>query len=151
MEMLTRCSPETLFRRFHGPARAAELTRAQLQSERAIVYSAWTGRRCVGLGVLALDDAGTGHLGILVEDEWQRRSVGRGLTGAVVAHARSDGIDRLHADVLVEATFIVPMLRRLGAVSVSTSMGTHSVDISLTPGMPPDQMRRREETTCLRP
>lgn len=131
--MVSRCSPETLFHRFHGPARGTELTLAHLHQPGMAVYLAWTGPRCVAAGVLGFDDAGVGHLGVLVEDAWQRRGVGARLTRALVTHARDGGVARLHADVLVADSFLLPLLRRLGALTVSTSTGAHSVDVSLAP------------------
>lgn len=132
MTMVSRCSGDTLFHRFHGPALGAELTRDQLVRPGMIVYLAWTRQRCVAVAVLGFDDRGVGHLGVLVEDAWQRHGVGSRLTRALVAQAREDGVRILHADVLVEDSFLLPLLRRMGPVSLSTAMGTHSVDISLS-------------------
>ena len=40
------------------------------------------------------------HIGVLVEDAWQRCGVGAALVCAAVAHARRLGLTHLHADVL---------------------------------------------------
>lgn len=132
MAMISRCSRETLVHRFHGPARGAELTRDQLMRPGMVGYLAWAGMRCVALGVLGFD----GHLGVLVEDAWQRRGVGSCLTRTLVAHARDHGVRILHADVLVEDSFLLRLLRKVGPLWASTSHGTHSVDISLSSAPP---------------
>ena len=64
-------------------------------------------------------DEGVAELGILVEDEWQRRGVGGDLLGEIVAYAARTGLRALQAQVLAEQPWIVGLLRRHGTCRVA--------------------------------
>ncbi len=141
LRLLDRCSRETLFHRFHGHSDGRAYVRGLLHApngeETTVV--ARCGSECVGLATLATDETGLAHLGVLVEDAWQRRGLGRRFVTALAGHAIASGRAALHADVLADDLFIVRALRRLGPISVSFDMGSCSVDVDLGRG------RRREE------
>ena len=64
-------------------------------------------------------DEGVAELGILVEDDWQRRGVGGDLLGEIVAYAARTGLRALQAQVLAEQPWIVGLLRRHGTCRVA--------------------------------
>jgi N-acetylglutamate synthase-like GNAT family acetyltransferase len=132
LAMLDRCSPATLFHRFHGPSDGVVYTRALLARQSVDeTLVAWHERACVGLATLSRDSEGTSHLGVLVEDAWQRQGVGRQLVSTLLAQARAKGVRQVHADVLGEDRFIVEALRPAGSMTVAIASGTYSVDIDL--------------------
>jgi GNAT superfamily N-acetyltransferase len=132
LAMLGRCSPASPFHRFHGPSDGVVYTRALLARQAVDeTLVAWHDDACVGLATLSRDDEGASHLGVLVEDAWQRQGVGRQLISTLLGQARAKGVRKVHADVLGEDRFIVEALRRVGSASVAIASGTYSVDIDL--------------------
>lgn len=125
--MVRRCSSKTLFHRFHGYADAAGHLRRQWDGSAEAIFLAWQGQTCVGIGELASD----AHLGVLVEDCWQRRGVGTRLLRAVADEARVRTVAVLHADVLVEDGFLIGALRCIGPLTVSYRAEVCSVDINI--------------------
>ena len=146
--MLARCTGQTRYRRFHGPVTAFPeryLTEALSGSPLHFALVACLdedaeGDRTVADGtvvdgtevdgtvadgtVVALAscravDEGVAELGILVEDEWQRRGVGGELLGEIVAYAARTGLRALQAQVLAEQPWIVGLLRRHGTCRVA--------------------------------
>src|SRR5262249_19633849 len=84
LDMVGRCSAVSLFHRFHGPSDGLLYTRALLAGQSIDeTLVAWHGDACVGLATLSRDRDGASHLGVLVEDAWQRRGVGRRLVSAL--------------------------------------------------------------------
>lgn len=132
LAMVARCSPTTLSHRFHGPSDGVAHTRAVLQGRPGDeTLAAWNDSVCVGLATLADDEQGTAHLGVLVEDAWQRRRVGSTLVAALVAGAAARGISTVRADVLGEDRFMLRVLRRIGPSTVSFGLGTFTAHIDL--------------------
>jgi len=132
LAMVTRCSPMSLFHRFHGFTDGLAYTRAVLDPQPGSeTLVAWNGADCVGLATLGRDDVGAAHLGVLVEDAWQRRGVGSRLITALLDGARARGVSTAHADILADDRFIIRALRRLGPLMVRFGPGTLSVDITL--------------------
>jgi N-acetylglutamate synthase-like GNAT family acetyltransferase len=135
LAMLARCSRRTLFHRFHGPTDGVVYTRRlfeDLPQQETLV--AWNGSVCVGVATLACDAEGVGHLGVLVEDAWQRRRVGARLTARLVDGAAARGVSTLRADVLAQDRFILSLLRRIGPTTVSFDLGSFSVLVDLSRG-----------------
>jgi GNAT superfamily N-acetyltransferase len=85
----------------------------------------------VGLGSAADVAPGTREIGLLVEDAWQHRGVGRQLLTALVNACTAAGTDRLRAEVLDEDAGLVNVLRRLGPTATRPSHGVLSVTVSL--------------------
>lgn len=131
--MLARCTGQTRYRRFHGPVTAFPeryLTEALSGSPlhfalvACLDEDAERGGTVVDGTVVALAscravDEGAAELGILVEDEWQRRGVGGDLLGEIVAYAARTGLRALQAQVLAEQPWIVGLLRRHGTCRVA--------------------------------
>jgi GNAT superfamily N-acetyltransferase len=132
-EMVRRCSPDSLYHRFHGvvgtPGRAAALLAGPAQE----VYVARESGTCVGVASVADDDQACPHIGILVEDAWQRRGVGTALIAAAACGARRRGVTALVADVLYEDRFILEMLRRIGPVTTAASNPGYTARVALAP------------------
>ncbi len=132
LAMLARCSRESLYHRFHGYTDGVAYTRALLQGRPYDqILLAWHLDDCIGVATISRDEHGSGHLGVLIEDRWQRRGVGTRLIRALVDIARSSGLTRLHADVLGEDEFILRTLRPIGRLTVAIALGTFSVDVDL--------------------
>ena len=131
--MLARCTGQTRYRRFHGPVTAFPeryLTEALSGSPlhfalvACLDEDAERGGTVVDGTVVALAscravDEGVAELGILVEDEWQRRGVGGDLLGEIVAYAARTGLRALQAQVLAEQPWIVGLLRRHGTCTTA--------------------------------
>ena len=140
--MLARCTGQTRYRRFHGPVTAFPeryLTEALSGSplhfalvacldedaevdgtvvDGTVVDGIVVEGTVVALASCRAVDEGVAELGILVEDEWQRRGVGGDLLGEIVAYAARTGLRALQAQVLAEQPWIVGLLRRHGTCRV---------------------------------
>jgi acetyltransferase len=117
-------SPRSRRRRFLNGI--AELTPELLallldvdQRERAALVALGTEEgadRIVGEARYApsMDDPGAADVALVVADDWQRRGLGTLLLGTLLGHAESQGVSRLHGDVLHENTDTLRLLRRFG-------------------------------------
>jgi GNAT superfamily N-acetyltransferase len=129
--LLARCSATALYRRFHGVTNGvfyAQQIVAAAESRDS--YVAWIGKECVGLGNLHVRDD-TADIGVLVEDDWQRRGVGTALLLALVRRVRERGSHFLRADVLEENHFVPPLLARLGPAKTSVAAGSYTTLVDL--------------------
>jgi N-acetylglutamate synthase-like GNAT family acetyltransferase len=143
LEMLGRCSRASLFHRFHGFTDGADYFGALLR-DRPIdhTFLAWYGSRCVGVASLGVGATGVSHLGVLIEDAWQHRSIGTWLVASLLASARAKDMTTVHADVLGDDLFILEALRRIGPLTVAIEFGGYSVDIDIgRPGSQPSGNR----------
>ena len=132
--LLARCSPTALYRRFHGVTNglfyAQQIVAA---AEGRDSYVAWIGEECVGLGNLHVRDD-TADIGVLVEDDWQRRGVGTALLIALMRRIGECGSHFLRADVLEENRFVLPLLARLGPAKTSVAAGSYTTVVDLVAG-----------------
>jgi GNAT superfamily N-acetyltransferase len=127
--MLARCTGQTRYRRFHGPVKVFPeryLTEALSGSPLhfALVACLAEDGTVVDGTVVALAscravDEGVAELGILVEDDWQRRGVGSDLLREIVAYAARTGLRALQAQVLADQPWIVGLLRRHGTCTMA--------------------------------
>jgi GNAT superfamily N-acetyltransferase len=134
LAMLARCSRQSLYHRFHGYTDGVAYTRTLLARRDDETLLVWSGSVCLGMGSVSWDDRGQAHLGVLVEDRWQRRGVGTRLIRALIERVSLRGVTRLHADILGEDQFLLRSLRRIGPVKVAIELGTFSVDVELRNG-----------------
>jgi GNAT superfamily N-acetyltransferase len=137
--MFLRCSPSTVYRRFHGPVKAfpasylAEALSGVPEHYALVACAAPAGERVVAMASCRLDPAsGEGELGILVEDEWQRRGLGRSLLGQLVSWAGGRGVRVLNAQVLTEHDWIIGLLAPYGDCSSVFRPGVREVRVDLT-------------------
>ena len=145
--MFQRCTPETRYRRFHGPVRAIpERYLADALSGSPFHYAlvagpepgpgavpapgpaAVSGPDTRAGGIVALAscrtvDEGAAELGLLIEDAWQRHGLGTRLLRDLVAHARGAGLRVVEAQVLAEQAWIASLLRPYGTCRVRSAWG----------------------------
>jgi GNAT superfamily N-acetyltransferase len=123
--MLARCSPRTRYERFHGVVESipAEYLRRCVAGDRqeARVAELVTGE-LAGLASTGPvpGEPGVRELGVLVEDRWQRKGIGRLLAADLFAHAASTGVRlvrlelcRLRPDLLDYVVTHLPVASRL--------------------------------------
>lgn len=139
--MLARCTGETRYRRFHGPVKVFPeryLTEALSGSPLHFALVACLDEdgadedgAVVALASCRAVDEGVAEVGILVEDEWQRRGVGSDLLREIVAYAARTGLRALQAQVLAEQPWIVGLLRRHGTCTIAGAGQALYVTLSL--------------------
>jgi GNAT superfamily N-acetyltransferase len=146
--MFQRCTPQTIYRRFHGQVKAfpaAYLAEALAGVPAHFAIVACDGPRVVALASCRLADtaatdtagatgdvvapggSGAAELGILIEDRWQRRGLGRELLARLVAHADSAGLPELHAQMLTEQDWIIGLLSPYGECASAFGPGVREV------------------------
>ena len=95
--MVARCSPRTRYERFHGVVEEIppEYLRRCLHGDgqEAVVAETVTGELAglASTGPVPGEPAGC-ELGVLVEDRWQRKQIGRLLTSELLDRARARGL-----------------------------------------------------------
>jgi GNAT superfamily N-acetyltransferase len=143
--MLARCTGQTRYRRFHGPVSVFPeryLTEAlsgsplhfalvACRDDDVVVDGTAAGGTVVALASCRAVDEGVAELGILVEDEWQRRGVGSDLLREIVAYAARTGLRALQAQVLADQPWIVGLLRRHGSCTIAGAGQALHVTLSL--------------------
>ena len=148
--MLARCTGQTRYRRFHGPVKVfperylaealpgspLHLALVAYLADDAAVDGPVVDGPVVDGTVVALAscravDEGVAELGILVEDEWQRRGVGSHLLREIVAYAAGTGLRALQAQVLADQPWIVGLLRHHGTCTVAGAGQALHVTLSL--------------------
>lgn len=103
-----------------------------------------TDGRIVGEAGYALRPDGDGDLAVTVATDW-RGWLGSYLLQRLVDHAARAGVPNLQADVLLENTPMLRMLRHRGSVALQHEDGTEHVTISTTgyvPSWPPGDDRK---------
>ena len=135
-------SPDSFYGRFHGGQMAPSLL--------ARFASIGGGTVCLvaappaGPGRLAAEaryvrvGSGTAELALTVRDGYQGAGMGRLLLGALVEHARADGVERLRAVVLLSNTAMLRLLQRYGWVLAAPveEFSVACLEISVAGGMP---------------
>jgi GNAT superfamily N-acetyltransferase len=113
---VARCSPDALYRRYHGPAGP------WLRDELARVVASAGGRRSWvaeaageirGTATLAPGRDGTVEVAFLVEDGWSRRGVATSLFEALRCEAGRTGAPQITAMVQADNTAAVRFLRHV--------------------------------------
>lgn len=134
LAMLGRCSPGSLYGRFHGVTNGTFYGRQVLAAAGSRdSYVAWRGQDCVGLGNLHLSND-TADIGVLVEDQWQRRGVGTALLIALVRRVRERGARFLRADVLDDNRFALHFLSLFGSAKTTLAAGSYTTLVDLEVG-----------------
>jgi GNAT superfamily N-acetyltransferase len=150
--MFQRCTPQTVYRRFHGQVRAFPATYlaevlAAVPSHFALV--ACSGTQVVALASCRLEEGDAGEaargagvagaaweaaeLGILIEDGWQRRGLGRELLDRLVAYADSMGVPVLNAQMLTEQDWLITLLTPYGECTSAFRFGVREVRLRRNP------------------
>ena len=99
-DLVAGLSPESGRRRFFVGVGAPSARMVAALLRRDTTHGAWVcvdGDQVVGHAMWGVDE-GAAELGVVVADSWQRRGIGRSLTAAAAAEARSRGLAdvRLH-------------------------------------------------------
>ena len=134
-DLLERCSPETLYRRFHGathePMRR-EIERVAAPDARDR-HRSWVAVGCDGAvrgtGTLAWRDDHPPEIALLVEDAWFRRGIGRDLVDQLADDARRSGAEVIVAWVQGDNLRAVKFLR---AVAPDARIAFDSGELAIT-------------------
>jgi GNAT superfamily N-acetyltransferase len=135
--VLARCTAETRYRRFLGPVSSIPepyLTEAVegANGHFALVAEAEPG--LVALASCSTVGDGAADLGILVEDNFQRRGLGTALLAKLIEQADRSGLQALTATVLGEQAWLLRALRAYGPLDVSISSGVFDVTLRRSMG-----------------
>ena len=134
-QMFARCSAQTRYRRFHGhvnalPCRYLDEALAGGPVHFALVACTGSGR-VVALASCRTGGPGVAELGILVEDDYQRRGIGAVLLREIAGHASRAGLTTLKAQVLGEQSWIVRLLGAYGSCESASARGVLEVTVRL--------------------
>jgi N-acetylglutamate synthase-like GNAT family acetyltransferase len=142
-ELLDRCSPETLYRRFHGTTRdpmrrEIERVAAPDTPDR---HRSWVAVGCDGAvrgaGTLAWRDDDTPEIALLVEDALFRQGIGRGLVDRLAGDARRSGAPDIVAWVQGDNLRAVKFLRAVAhGAHIAFDSGELAVTIPVAPVAP---------------
>jgi GNAT superfamily N-acetyltransferase len=140
-DMLSRCSAQTRYHRFHGAVRqypASHLRRLLSGADgyetrvAEVVGQAAGAPQLVAVAELA-PLPGQPHvreIGVLVEDAWQRRGIGIALADEIFAHARASGVARIRLELCRARPDLVDfLLGRLTVLDARSSGCDVSVDV----------------------
>ena len=130
-----RCSPATLYRRFHGPGeRPARREMARVAAPTAD-YRSWLalspGGDGRGVATLAAERDGTVEAAFMVEDAWARRGVGRVLWSALADEACRDRLATLRASVQADNERAVRFLLAVAPGARSRYAGDAQIEVTL--------------------
>jgi GNAT superfamily N-acetyltransferase len=139
--MFGRCSRDTRYRRFHGPVAeipASYLRRCLDGRHRAFVAELSGAGHIVGLASAGpvLDDPGVHEAGVLVEDAWQRRGVGKLLLARLFADAHAAGVERIRFELCRSQPFLIAYVYARADV-VASSVSGCDVTVEVAVPMPP--------------
>lgn len=118
-----KLSVQSRYLRFHGSIK--ELNNKELEtftnpdplSEEALIilYKGETNEEEIGVARFIIDSDGKScEFAIVVADEWQKRGLGTKLMKALIRHAQSRGIKRIHGSVLKENSGMLQFVKGLG-------------------------------------
>jgi GNAT superfamily N-acetyltransferase len=141
---LARCSPTTIYRRFHGVA-----GRAVGREVGRIARPTGTHRSWVALGAdgevhgtatLAWAPTGPPHAAFLVEDAWFRRGIGRALAATLIAEARRTRAPAVVATIQADNDRAVRFARAVSGGVRPRFAGTAELELTVpvAPGIAED-------------
>ena len=136
--MFARCTPQTRYRRFHGPVAAfPERYLAEALAGDPVHFALVAvadGGRVAALASCRTTASGTAELGVLVADPWQRLGIGGILLDEIISHAKRTGLTALTAQILAEQSWIIRLLRRYGACETARVREVLDVTLRLEAG-----------------
>lgn len=145
--MHDRCSPRTRWQRWHGHVRVfpdSYLAALTSQSGDQLAIAARRGGEVIGFASAGRLDEHTRELGILVEDQCQRRGVGRQLLHALMVEAVANGTRTLRAEVMAEQAALLDLLRVFGPMSTRRSWGLVCATVELAASWAGGNCSRRD-------
>jgi ribosomal protein S18 acetylase RimI-like enzyme len=131
---IARCSPETLYRRFHGTGPRAidrELVRIASPADDHRSWVVVDGTDVRGTASLARSRSGPTEMAVLVEDQWFRRGIGRALIGALMAHAELEGLDTIMASIQADNERAVRFIRAVAPQASIRFVGGAELEVQL--------------------
>ncbi len=137
--LVHRLSPHTLYLRFFSASDAPALWYVDQVVAQSRAHSALVAERlgevvAVASWVRMEADPDVGDVALLVDDAHQALGLGSLLLEHLARLAWSQGLSRLHADVLVENSRMVHVFRHSGLpVTVSTHQDVLAVDVTVAP------------------
>ena len=135
--MWERCSLATRIGRFHAPVRnipASYLRTVLADPSTSLVAVHGQAGAVAALGSLVPASGGSAELGVLVEDAWQRRGIGRQLVARLMGAASASQITELTASVLAGNAKVADLLRQVpGDFSLTRDGTTINVRVRLAP------------------
>ena len=119
-----KLSDQSRYMRFHGTIRElnekdlAKFTNPDPLKEEALIILYDNGEKDeeeVGVARFAIDPDGNGcEFAVVVADEWQEHGLGAKLMQALISHAKSRGIKRIHGSVLKDNSDMLQFVKGLG-------------------------------------
>jgi ribosomal protein S18 acetylase RimI-like enzyme len=131
---IARCSPETLYRRFHGTGPRAidrELVRIASPTDEHRSWVVVDGGEVRGTASLARSRSGPTEMAVLVEDRWFRRGIGRALIGALMAHAELAGLATITASIQADNERAVRFIRSVAPRASMRFVGGAELEVQL--------------------
>ncbi len=118
-----KLSVESRYLRFHGSIK--ELSKKDLErltnpdplnaEALIILYKGEMDEEEIGVARFIIDpDVKSCEFAIVVADEWQKRGIGTKLMKALISHAQSRGIERIHGSVLNDNPGMLQFVKGLG-------------------------------------
>jgi GNAT superfamily N-acetyltransferase len=125
-----RLSPETLYRRFHGPITRPEQAHPQFlldidHRDREAVLAVVDGEIVGVARYVRRAGSCTAEVAVVVADDWQRQGIATRLVSALAGFATEAGVDRFTMTMQADNT---PVLRLMNRLYPGASM-THSQGI----------------------
>jgi GNAT superfamily N-acetyltransferase len=124
--MWERCSLATRIARFHAPVRdipTSYLETVLSDPATSLVAVQGSGGAVAALASLIPGRGGSAELGVLVEDAWQRRGIGRQLVAQLIA-ASAQQVSELTASILAQNARVADLLRQVPGQFRMTRDGT---------------------------
>ena len=134
--MLTRCGPQSRLRRFFGLLPTApDGYREGVLTDRDNHFAVLIQRSGETIGLAELHLAGTwsGDLGLIVEDSFQQQGAGTIALQLLMRRARELGLRGLDADVHLENSHAIRVLRRMGVAAVRRAHDVLHIQLELEP------------------
>ncbi len=134
--MLMRCSPQSRQRRFFrllptAPDGYLEDVLTDRENHYAVLIR--RSGETIGLAELHLAGPWSGDLGLIVEDSFQRQGAGTAALRLLMRRARELGLRGLDADVHLENSHAIRVLRRMGVASVHRAHDVLHIQLELEP------------------
>ena len=122
-KFVRKLSDQSRYLRFHGSIK--ELNKKDLETftnpdplnaeALIILYKGEINEEEIGVARFIIDSDGKScEFAIVVADEWQKRGLGTKLMKALIRHAQSRGIKRIHGSVLKENSGMLQFVKGLG-------------------------------------
>jgi GNAT superfamily N-acetyltransferase len=147
--LIERCSPETLYRRFHGAAHEPVRREVERVAEPSARHRSWvavgSGGAVHGIGTLAWTPDGRPEVAVLVEDAWFRQGIGRALLGRAADEARRCGFASVSAWIQADNLRAVRFVRAVApGVRLAFDSGELAVSVPVGRDRPGAGPQRRD-------